>query len=608
MNHKSTFNKLKSNLKGMHFRFKQKYNWINFYINRKYIIPVYYIKKIGSSTVAFSCIVSFFLFFFYKINILTISNGIKLNNITNLNIGITGLLSTQFSLSLILISLVSLISNLDKQYIYGEKTIELVFKGKGVLTIKMLFFLLLVLPILNILVLINNYGDTYFLLNFLVTLCIIIYIAYRFILVYTNPEFYMNQLLLKYYTENIKTIKKSVPLNTFDSKYLKNIKTITELQIIKNNPIYIENINLLLHISDISLFNYPKMVQEYYTELIHRKCDCFSIISYLSIKLLEHGHRNEAANIYLDIYSKLNYYRIVNTSDHDMDFQIETLIKEAKYIETEVEMIKYHRIIFSLIYNYIYQTYLYSITNFSYCRLGKIKNGNLIHRFTTISSLETYYLSVYENKYLSDIEKNRIYLELYDNLRMTELNETFPKLNINNFFNHDSFNRTKEVIPLIIKSEPIVLLILKVIENDDFKLAQIFLKMNLSNKTMIFIRTLILLSLINILSSDNKRTYFLDLNLNIEKVIKGINAYNILDFTIDSTDLDLFYKLISSNYSSDSKRQSNSLSQFHPRLTFNQKTIDTFFAHKGYIVDNLKISESVKKTINSLYNNKRSYN
>lgn len=395
-------------------------------------------------------------------------------------------------------------------------------------------------------------------------------------------------------------------MKSFNSKYLENIKIITELQIIKNDPIYIENINLLFYISDLSLFNHPKKVQEYYTELTYNTNDCINILSYLSNKLLEQNMRKKAASIYLNIYSKLNYYRIVNVVHSEIDFEIQTFVKEIKYIETEGEILNYHRIIFPLMYNYMHQTYLYSITDFSDCRLGKLKDNSLIYRFTDISNLEIYYSSIYENKFLSKIEKNRIFLQLYDSLRMTEHNEKFPKSNINNYLNYERINQTEEIIPLDIKSEPIVLLLLQMIENNDFKLLNIFLTMNLDTKTMSFIRTLVLLSLIDILSSDNERTYLLDLDLNAEEVIKGINNYNILDYKIDNEYLNEFYNLINLNYSIDSKKDSNPWSRFHPRLSFKQQTIDTFFSYKGYISDDLKTSETIKTTINSFYKIKKS--
>ena len=187
MSNKSTFNKLQSKVSGINFSFKRRYNWLKSYARRKYIKPLYYIKKLISFIASSSLTLGFFLFFFYKIKILTFSNGSVLNNITNFkidNFEISNLLSPQISMSLILVTLVSLVSSLDKKFIYGEKAIEQVFRGQGAFKIKVLYFLLLILPLLNILILINNYGDTYFIINFLITLCIVLYVAYRISLVY----------------------------------------------------------------------------------------------------------------------------------------------------------------------------------------------------------------------------------------------------------------------------------------------------------------------------------------------------------------------------------------------------------------------------------------
>lgn len=602
---------IQSKIKVRLFSFKRFLKGKRSILSIRYIKLEYHVKNIMMTIVPIIIGIILVLFFLNSIGVLTINHWkIQFHNIYDFNGSLfltSTLLPAQISITLILITVVSLISSLDKKYIYGENAIEQAFHGKGAFKIKLIYILLLILLLENIINLINGYGETAFLLVFLVTLALVLYIAYRFTLIYSNPEYFKKKLRIKYYSENIKIIKKSEPLKNAKSDYLEHLRFVTERGITDKNPNCYENVNLLVDINNITFFNNRESIQEYYTEHICNKFDCVSILTYLAEKFAEQGEFSDAVDIYVNIYRQFRFYRIVNINHNEMDFSF--LINGVKYIKTEAQVGAYHDKIFSILYDYMYQSYLYSITDFSFYRLGKFEDKSLLFRLADSSFLQRYYTAILENKNLNNEEKERIYLKLYDSLRMSELSEKFPRQNINMFLKNECITSTPEPIPVVIKAEPITLLILKYIENNDFRMMHIFLSMNMDRHTMNFIRILCILSVLNMLGNGNKRKYLMDLKLDQEKVINGFRQYEILSFNTTPKELEEFYELICKHYyknkTSDKKINVQEIiwSGFNPRLSFSQRTIDTFFKSEGLEKEKLICSSNIQKVIDSFKNN-----
>lgn len=602
---------IKSKIKGKLFSFKRFFKWKRNILSMRYIKLEYYVQNIATTIVSLIIVNIIVLFFLNLIGILTISYGkLQFHNIYDFNSSVfstSTLLPAQISITLILVTVVSLISSLDKKYIYGENAIEQAFHGKGAFKIKLIYILLFMLLLANIVNLINGYGETVFLLIFLATLTLVLYIAYRFTLIYSNPEYFKKKLRIKYYAENIRIIKKSEPIKNAKSDYLQHLRFVTERQIIEKNPACYENIKLLLDTNNITFFNNRKSIQEYYTEPIYNEFDCISILNYLAQKFVEHGEFCDAVNICENIYHQFRFYRIVSINHYEMNFSF--LINAVRYMKTEVQVNTYHNKIFCVLYDYMYQSYLYSITDFSFCRLGKPENQGSLFRFADSSIIEKYYTAILENKNLNFEEKERIYLKLYDSLRMSELSEKFPEQDINMFLRNKRTTSISEPIPVFIKAEPITLLILKYIENNDFRMMHIFLSMNMDERTMNFIRILCILSVLNMLGNGNKRIYLLDLKLDKDKVINGFRQYEILSFDTTLKELKEFYEIIYKHYCNNKTRDKNTNVQkivwggSNPRLRFNKWTIDTFFKSKGLYEEKLIYSSDIQKVIDSFKNN-----
>ena len=118
---------------------------------------------------------------------------------------------------------------------------------------------------------------------------------------------------------------------------------------------------------------------------------------------------------------------------------------------------------------------------------------------------------------------------------MMEHKEHFPDRNIKNFLKRENINKENIFIPYIIKGEPIIIMFLKMIENNDIRAIKIFRTMNLTREFMNYIIMSVTLAIITII-----------------KLYKDTNFHRI---TLDCKELENMYKLFLENYRSKDKRE-----------------------------------------------------
>ena len=138
---------------------------------------------------------------------------------------------------------------------------------------------------------------------------------------------------------------------------------------------------------------------------------------------------------------------------------------------------------------------------------------------------------------------------------MMEHKEHFPDRNIKNFLKRENINKEKIFIPYIIKGEPIIIMFLKMIENNDIRAIKIFRTMNLSKEFMNYIIMSVTLAIITIISKNNKREYVDDLEIKMEATNKLYKDTNFHRITLDCKELENMYKLFLENYRSKDKRE-----------------------------------------------------
>lgn len=458
-------------------RLKTRIRWRRTYNDLKYF-------RLKNKTKFF--IYESFTLIFYGVIMLLFIWSVKRNpNSINNFSAIPDLVFQQIAMTLLVLSVVAILSNLDNKYILGEKAIEVLFSKKSLLSIKMSFNYLILAMILNIYLLLTGRNNILMLSLFLFSVWIIVCITFKFSNLYINPNRLFSYLKVIYLNENKKHLRNARPFETNKSMKLEKFKNIT-LQYIENgNPEYIENIDVYVELLKISLFENKHLIQEYYTEHIFYS-DLIAHLSEFSDKLLSINRYNESIEVYKKLYRILNYYEVVLVSDDLTNNRINEYIEVLSLLRNKCEIETFFSNLFPLIRIYLRQLYIYKTVDLSYCRLEKL---NMIFYFAHHSIFEDFYIAIISNKNLTDLEKEDIMIDLYDKIRMLKVNceGDYSPTHIS-FMKKSKFNLKKVEYPHYLYAEPITLMLLKVIELEDWNRLRLFLNMNLDSTIMSYIK------------------------------------------------------------------------------------------------------------------------
>ena len=262
-------NKLKQLFFKHYHKFNRLYKWKKQCWNLKHPFIVKRITSAFFKIISFCVCFALFCLFLYGSEIIVFKNQqifFDFSKSFSDHINMTSIITTQVSLTLIIVSISSLIANIENKYIYGKKALDLVFHKKGLFSFKIFFLLLFSFNFLNIYFLISNTGDAAIITVFILSIITIASFVYRFSSLFTVSYKIKTTLMNKYYKSNVKHIKQAKPINTHKSLELENFKNAAIKNIRENNEtIYNENINVYFGLLTTTLFNYRKEVQQYYT-------------------------------------------------------------------------------------------------------------------------------------------------------------------------------------------------------------------------------------------------------------------------------------------------------------------------------------------------------
>lgn len=560
--------RIKKFLSGKRSKIKRYLKWYRVYDNKKhFVIKQKILNFIMMIVILIISMIGIFLFF-YAINDYKIENIMDLNK--EFSIESKDLLTAQISNTLIMISVISLLSGLSESYILGKKHINVIFPNNSIFSLLKIFIVLTILLFMNLVECLKKGNEMIVLINFLISLMIILYMCIKMIWFYTHKTWFGNNLLCMYLEKQKKHIKKAVPLDSHECKEIVELKNQTLVLIQKNDNDYNYNINNIITLIDLTLFNDKKILQEYYTEMITRS-DLITSLNEIIAALITHHKHIEAANILFKLYTIFAYYKFVPVEDYYRTQNITDLIDKIKYIKTESQEKEYVNTIWKIIRLYIYLIYLFKDEiDLSYCRLFKL---NLLNMFNFSRYLEDIYTCIIENKNLTKNEKYRVLEELYDDIRMMEHKEQFPDKDINDFFQREYVHKEKIFIPYLIKGEPIIIMFLRMIENNDIRAIKMFRTMNLSREFMHYIIMSVTLSIITIISKGNTREYVDDLNINIDKINNLFKETKFHRITLDTDELEKLYNLFNTNYFYEEKRPYT----LRPRLETTENALKNYF-------------------------------
>lgn len=511
--------------------------------------------------------------FFVENQLIQFSNSVaSLSNSDALSI-----LGTQISITLVCLSIISLIANSEKKYIMGERATDLAFPEKGPFSFKVILSVIFILLFSNLFFILTSKPIGLILLVFISSTYLTAYTIYRYAIVLLGQRSQKNKLYAQYYRENIKHIKRFKPLENHIQPKLQRYHNVVLSQIAnKELDSYRDNIEYHFSILGHVLFNHKKSAQNYYTEMGSIYDISGNITSFIH-KLLSEGQYQESIGYLNRLLSQYNYHRIINVENHRFHLFLDDHIQVIKAITTESELRSYMSYVLKLIDLVHYQIYLFTTEDLSYCRVADIG----IHLLASNRSYENLYTSVKENPHLQDYEKSRIYELIFDHIRMTDHQEQFPLTNINDLLANRSHHKEKEIFPYEIKGEPIATLFLSLLEHQDYDNVYFFSRMNLAATLGQFVFTLVSLSVINIAHLNNKRIYYLDINVDVKKAQEAIQHVDMCVFSIAAPAFKNLYKFILEHYTAaDNKPDtyvSGSVYLFTPRFRFLKKVVDAFF-------------------------------
>lgn len=587
---------------------KEKYNWWRRYLYSRWSIPTGYASHFIFSVIIMSALI-------YSFCKIIISSGMILftankhpyfnANFTTSYISETGILGSQITLTLICVSLIALISNIEKKYLYGERLIDLAFYRKGIFSFKCIMVILFALLILNIYLMLNNTAFVYVAFVFLITLYIATIVLYRFGSIFLSQQSIKKRLLRKYYHCNLIHMKKNKPIEPYISIPLENLKNITLKHIITNNvPELNENVRLYFNLLRLTLFNKPKVVQEYYTELTNAQ-DVIGHIIELSLKMFETGNQLYGIQTYNALLKNLNYYKIAANANLIAHSPVHPFIEAFSDIKSKIQVKEYLNQLLIMNKAIIEQYQLQTIIDLSYCRLSK---NDYIHFFSCSDIYAKVYDMIIKSDWISVEDKDKLIetirgyiFDLYTSLKL--------KRDIDCFWNKTRFSEERN-FQIDIKNEPVAQYFLRLIEkNDIFNLWQYDL-LGSGKNTAYFAKILAILSVLNMLNNGNKREYLYDIEIDEVSVRKTFKESNFLKMEIREAEIQEYYSFILAHYVEDV--ESNNLASggiygFNPKFNFKKEVVDTYFAYLLSCIQNNKSVDVVVKEKGYVFN-KNLYN
>ena len=574
--------KILSFFRSKRYRIKESLKWNrDYYVLKHRVGLIRAMHNISFIVKTIFLIASFIAILWFSQIILISDNGnIEFNTaFTTEYIGKSGILSAQITLTLICVSLIALVSNIEKKYIYGESLLDLAFPSKF-FSFKFAMIVLFGLLLLNLFLMLKQTAFVYIIAVFLITLYTAIIVLYRFASVFLSQQSFRNRLFCKYYKCNLIHLKKAKPIEPQISEPMRKLKVMTLRSISKKDYITLnENMMLYFNLLKPTLFNYPRAVEEYYTEHLNYQ-DLVGHIHEISLELLYNREPLYGLQVYNALLEHINYYNIVCVQE--IAFTSQCFIESFPDINDKTQIKSYLSALLQMSKMLIHQTYLYSIADLSYCRLAKPQN--MIYYFAQGNMYERIYDVIIKSTKLSTADKE----ELIESIRSRIIDVTigYSSPDIEDFKHKQRFHSNHRKYSLEIKGEPIALLFIRFFENCDCDSLNNYhsvwnIHKDREDYSATFALLLAMLSVINSLHLKGKREYFLDVQIDNKTAKTVFMNCDLLNFKISNALLDLFYEFIISHYVAEESKSipEGGLYSFHPKFNYRKDVVDTLFGY-----------------------------
>lgn len=440
----------------------------------------------------------------YLSNLISYFNGNE--DLVRLN---TQLLFSQVSVTFIILSLLTLTTNLKKEQVFGTSVYRIIFTGSVLSNITILSFIIFLLLFVNIFTLMFIPTVISIFPVFLMTLILLSLFILK-IIIFTNNKFIsINKVAGLYYGENKKTIikfNKNRKKFRYKSEFLYDLKEDTILKILKNDIEYKKNFHVFYVISYLSLSKYKYVVQENHTENSLHYRDTISIWNDCIDELIVSGLYSEAINEYNNLVSLLIenevYLSKLRINNHLKEIFIGISSSKSNLVYEQNKDILMRAVTLTMKYAF------YKANNdFSYTRLGK--DAQLSYPFLYGNLLNDYYDIIDKKIEVNSLEKSKKILDYFEALRMASHSISKPyvfDLNRNDEYNYDKYelyNYSRDFEgDLSLVGFPLSQLIIQLIQEDKKRRLEYFY--NHFNDNSIFFACLIVATkLVGLMDSRN---------------------------------------------------------------------------------------------------------
>lgn len=586
--------KIANFIRSKRYKINESLKWHKDYFILKHRIGFNRAMRIISFVLKTSILItSFFaILWFAKIILVSNSGALEFNTAFSTEyISKSGLLSAQITLTLICVSLIALVSNIEKKYIYGESLLDLAFPSK-ILSFKFAMVVLFGLLLFNSFLMLKQTAFVYVVIVFLITLYTAIIVLYRFASVFLSQRSFKNRLFYKYYKCNLAHMKKTKPIEPQISEPMRKLKVMTLRSISKKDYITLnENMMLYFNLLKPTLFNHPKVVEEYYTEHLNYQ-DLVGHINEISLELLYNREPMYGLQVYNALLRHINYYNVVCVQE--IAFTSHYFIEAFPDINDKTQIKNYLGGLLQMSKMLIHQSYLYSIADLSYCRLAKPKN--MIYYFAQDKMYERIYDLITQSTKLSTSDKE----ELIEYMRSSIIDVTigYSYVDIDDFKKKQRFHKEHREHSLEIKGEPIALLFIKFLENCDCDSLNNYhsvygIHKDKKDFSATFALVLAMLSVVNSLHLKGKREYLHDVQIDNKTAKTVFVNCKLLNVSFSNELLSTFYEFIISHYVAAETKNTpeGGLYGFHPKFNYKKEVVDTFF---GYLYQKNQTDKGVE--------------
>lgn len=439
---------------------------------------------------------------------------------------------SQVSLSFLILSLLSFLTNLKKDKILGTSIYSIVFAFSIFGNLTLISLAVFGLLFANIIMYFSNSQSIFIPNAFFITMILLsIYILK--IIFYTNSlKKSINKISTLYYIKNKQIIKHGMikHQNYETPQIILNLVDDTEKKILNKDINYNINFKVYAQISNLSLINFRRTIQENYTESSLRKNDIITFWIRQISTLIECNLLNSAIEQYNNLLRILINNRVFLNS-YELNHMLNKILKQIKFNSNTGLVIQLQDQIFDSMNLSINYSYFKLNNDFSYTRLGKNDKNYILFHTVDSDFYRNYYLLVWGNKSLSEDEKRKITYEMIEKIRMFAVDVDNP---LNIYFNtnvkyYDILQSEEYSLDgdLELVGTPLGILLYEVISKKDY--SSIYQLLYLYNQSSIYYASLLVISKLvsQYLNATGDKKYVRELIKILSKKLEKWDTYKL---------------------------------------------------------------------------------